>query len=73
MKFDCVRSNWLIHAWSFGCILEPGFSKQVYVYFFFDELIYYHFVFIFTDLAFSVASFIVDAVTFPILFVTNIQ
>ena len=26
MKFDCVRSDWLVHAWSSG-VLEPGFSK----------------------------------------------
>ena len=66
MKYDCVRSDWLIHV----CVLEQvSVSKRISILALMNSFTIISSLF-FTDLAFSVVIFIVDAVSFPILLVT---
>ena len=70
LKFDCVRSDWLTHAWSSGVSLsQVSVSRPMSILTLMNSFTIISSLF-FTDLAFSVANFIVDAVLFPILFVT---
>ena len=70
MKFDCVRSGWLIHAWSPGVALsQVSVSRSMSILALMNAFTIILSL-VFTDLAFSVASFIVNAVSFPILLVT---
>ena len=70
MKFDCVRSDWLIHAWSLGVSLsQVSVSRPMSIFALMNLFTIISSLF-FTDLSFSVASFIVDAVSFPILLMT---
>ena len=70
MTFDCVRSDWLIHAWSLGVSLsQVSVSRPMSIFALMNSFTIISSLF-FIDLAFSVAGFIVDAVSFPILLVT---
>ena len=70
MKFDCVRSDWLIHAWSLDVsLIQVSVSRPMSIFALMNSFTIISSLF-FTDHAFSVASFIVDTVSFPILFVT---
>ena len=70
MKFDSVRSDWLINAWSLGgSFSQVSVSRPMSNFALMNSLTIISSLF-FTDLAMSVASFIVNALSFPIVLVT---
>ena len=70
MKFDCGRSDWLIHAWSSGVSLsQVSVSRPMSILALMNSFTIISSL-VFTDLAFSVASLIVVVVSFPILLIT---
>ena len=72
MKFDYVRSDWLTHAWYSGVSLSQVLvSRPISILALMNSVIIISFLFL-TDLAFSVVSLIVDAVSVSILLVTLI-